>query len=305
MNVRQLLSAYNIPFVTEGNKHCTAGWINIHCPFCAGSQDFHLGIHEEGTAANCWRCGGHSMVQVLQKLLNIDKAKAYEILKKYGGRARTRIATEAKVSIFPLKLPTPNGRLAPYYKKYLENRGFDAEYLEKEWGLLQTGPISFLDDISFSHRILIPIYWNGEMVSFQGRDITGKSKWKYLACPKRREKIDLKTIVYGKETHWASSPALIITEGVTDVWRLGPSSVATFGIQFKIEQVLALSKIHDKFFIVFDNETEAQKQAKSLAVKLKTLGKKVHIEKVEDDPGSMKQEEADYLVKQLLRKEGR
>jgi len=34
---------------------------------------------------------------------------------------------------------------------------------------------------------------------------------------------------------------------------------------------------------------------------LKTLGKKVHIEKVEGDPGEMKQKEADILIKEIMR----
>ena len=92
---------------------------------------------------------------------------------------------------------------------------------------------------------------------------------------------------------------MIVVEGVTDVWRLGTSSAATLGIEFKMEQVLRLSQAHDNFVILFDEEPQAQKQAKVLAVKLKTLGKQVTIEKIEGDPGGMKQEEADLLVKEL------
>ena len=68
-----------------------------------------------------------------------------------------------------------------------------------------------------------------------------------------------------------------------------------------MEQVLQLAKIHDKFFMLFDEEPQAQEQARVLATKLKALGKEVYIEKIKGDPGDMRQEDADYLVKQLMK----
>src|SRR5690606_17185726 len=136
---------------------------------------------------------------------------------------------------------------------------------------------------------------------FQTRDITDKSDKRYLACPSRREAISHKHIVYGKEEKWSKHPALIVVESVVDVWKLGTCAVATFGTSFTMEQVLALTKIHDRFFIVYDNEPQAQQQARKLAVKLKTLGKKVFIEIVNTDPGDMKIEDARHFTKILLK----
>jgi len=301
MDIRRLLRDYNINFITEGNKHCSDGWVNIHCPFCEGSRDYHLGIHEDGRGAHCWRCGIKKPVEILSRLLNLPEANIRAIMSKYQSNTSIIKRTEPKVSILPLRMPRPNSVLTTPYRNYLIKRKFDPDKLEREWNIRQTGPVSFLDDISYSHRILIPIYWNGEMVSFQARDITGKSKLKYLACPKRREKIHHKNILYGKQEKWREGKGLIIVEGVTDVWRLGYHAVATFGIQFKMEQVLQLAKIHDKFFILFDEEPQAQEQARVLATKLKALGKEVYIEKIKGDPGDMRQEDADYLVKQLMK----
>jgi len=299
MDIQQLLQDHGVHYLTEGHKHCRAGWVNIPCPFCAGSPGYHLGIHEEGSGAHCWRCGTHSVSQTLSRVLNLPESQIWAMLQKYKIRHFRKRTEEPRVSIFPLKLPKPNGPLSGQYKTYLENRGFDPDLLEREWGLIQTGPMSFLDGISYNHRILIPINWAGEMVSFQGRDITGKSSLKYLACPKKREKIHHKNIVYGKQEKWRNS--LIVVEGVTDVWRLGPNAAATFGIEFKMEQVLQLKQICDKFIIVFDDEPQAQAQARKLATKLKALGKKVHIETIEGDPGGMKQDDADSLVRQLIK----
>lgn len=304
MDIQQLFRDYGIHYITEGNKHCTPGWINVHCPFCPGSRNYHLGISKDGTGANCWRCGGHTVAETVSILLGIPAPKAREIIQKYRGRAViTRKKEEPKVAIFPLRLPRPNSSLTGPYKRYLEKRGFDPDKLIKEWGISQTGPISYLDGISYSHRILIPINWAGEMVSFQTRDITGKSELKYLACPKRREKINHKTIVYGKEAGWKEESGIIVVEGVTDVWRLGPHAVATFGIEFKLEQVLKLARINQRFYILFDAETQAQTQARKLSTKLKALGKSVKIiDDIKTDPADLSQDDADYLVKQLIKR---
>ena len=80
----------------------------------------------------------------------------------------------------------------------------------------------------------------------------------------------------------------------------GDCAVAPFGTSFTMEQVLALTKIHDKFFIVYDNEPQAQQQARKLAVKLKAAGKGI-IETVNTDPGDMKIEDAKHFAKTLLK----
>ncbi len=302
MGIEQLLRDYSIPYTTE-HKHSTSGWVNVHCPFCAGPQNFHLGIKSDGQGCHCWRCGGHSTVAALSKLLNLPPQQVRDLLYKYGGPPSysKKKTAEPNISINPFKYPSGIQPLDARGRKYLISRGFNPEDLEKVWSIKQTGPVSFLDKISYANRILIPIRWNGKVVSFQTRDITTKSDRKYLACPMRREVIHHKNILYGKQEHWKELKALIIVEGVFDVWRFGKHATATFGTAFKIEQVLALAKSHDRFFIVYDNELEAQKQARKLAVKLRALGKIVDIETVDGDPGEMEQENADYFVKQLMK----
>jgi DNA primase len=306
MGIEKLLQDYGIPHVTESeHHHGTPDWINIHCPFCTGSKNFHLGINiYQPMVSHCWRCGGHSTASVLSRILNISVEKAKNLIQEYAGPTGTirKKAEEPRVSIFPIKFPQPYfEHLNEAGKKYLEGRGFDPEKLEKRWKLKQTGPISFLDKIQYGNRIIIPIYWRRQLVSFQTRDITEKSNKRYLACPMKREVIQHKHIVYGKEKEWSKYPALIMVEGVVDVWKLGTCAVATFGTSFTMEQVLALSRIHNKFFIVYDNEPQAQQQARKLAVKLKALGKKVFIETVDTDPGDMKLYDARHFVKTLLK----
>lgn len=300
--IERLLSDHSIPHVTEGHKHVTDGWVNVHCPFCRGSQNFHLGISVEHGGGHCWRCGGHSLPSAVSRLLDIPYAQAQALIQQYRG-PRVRLRRASKTNTSPANeviLPQPNAALGGAYAEYLSNRGFDPERTAQEWGLLQTGPVSLLDGISYSHRILIPIHWNGKLVSYQARDITNRSPLKYLACPKAREAIHHKTILYGKQAAWAASRVIVVVEGVTDVWRFGEHAAATFGIEFTLEQVLQLTKHGDQFFIVFDNEPQAQRQARKLHAQLRALNKTARIETVATDPGNMAQEEAAYFVEQLL-----
>lgn len=302
MSIEKLFLDYNIPYITQGHKHSTEGWVNVNCPFCAGSQDFHLGIHEDMTGCHCWRCGGHSITDTLSELLKISKSEAWQLTEKYkDGIARKKVE-EPRVSIHSLKYPAPYIKLNKFGKKYLENRGLDPEYIEEQWDILQTGPVSILDGILYGNRILIPIIWNDKVVSFQTRDITGKSDKKYLVCPMKREIIHHKNIVYGNQKYLEKAKTIIIVEGVFDVWKFGLYSCATFGTAFKMEQVLQLAKYDTRFFIVFDNEHQAQEEARKLMIKLRGLGKEVYIEHVENDPGSMSISDANHFVHELIRR---
>jgi len=300
MGVEQLLDDYNIPYITEGHKHSTEGWSNIHCPFCGGSQDFHLGIHEDMTGCHCWRCGGHSLAEVLSKILDIPYNQSWVIIEKYKTGAIRKKVEEPRVSINPFKFPEPHTKLNKFGAAYLKKRGLDPAYIKEQWGVRQTGPSSYLDGISYGNRLLIPIKWDNKIVSFQSRDITGRSPKKYLVCPMKREVIHHKNILYGNQEYLEKAKNIIIVEGVVDVWKFGLYSCATFGTSFKMEQVLQLAKYDARFFIVFDNELTAQIQARKLMIMLRTMGKITHLETVPDDPGNMNSSEANYFVTGLM-----
>lgn len=302
MDIQRLLSDHNIPFALPGDHHhASPGWVNVHCPFCGG-QSFHLGISVDHGNCHCWRCGGHSLADTLCQTLHISLGQAFGIIEKYKGTSarKQQTRTEPKVSIHPLRFPRPFSPLTNSGISYLSKRKFDPEQLAHDWELRQTGPAAYLDGISYGQRIIIPIHWKNEMVSFQARDITGRSELRYLACPKPRERIHHKHIVYGKQERWGDYPALIIVEGPTDVWRLGFCAVAVFGIEFTIQQVLTLAKAHNQFVLLFDPEPLAQRQATKLATKLLALGRRVRIEKLETDPGDLSQTDAKCLVKNLM-----
>jgi len=303
--IEPLLQDWKVPFDEKGN-----GWVNIQCPFC-GDTGEHLGIAPNSLNFHCWRCGWHPTYDTLALVLNQPKKEIPRILQQYNLAIGKRSPkTERKVNIHPFKMPLDTGALSLYHKMYLRKRNFSPRKLVKEWGIVGTGPVSFLDKINYSYRIIIPIYWDGQVVSFQGRDISDKSTLKYLACPPAREIISHKDIIYGRQEYWENTRIGIICEGVFDAWRLGPTACATFGMEFSLNQVMTIARSFDRIFTLYDNERQAKKQSKSLASKLKMLGKEVisvhdifgqHLEGYKD-PGEMEQDDADALIRDILTK---
>jgi hypothetical protein len=289
---------HRIPYYTEGHKHTQVGWAQVPCPFCSGTEGLHLGFNIEGGFFNCWRCGWHPALDVIIELLHVPFKDAQQLLKQYGSNdivAQTfkgRTSLEAKKG--SVKLPTGLMPLSKPHRKYLRERGFDPYELANKWDLMGTGPIG-----DYKFRIIAPIKLNGRIVSYQGRDTTGKQLLRYKACRKEDELIAHQNIVYGFD-HIEGDTGVVV-EGITDVWRLGFGSCGTFGIDFTPSQI-RLMKTIPRWKVVFDPESQARMRAISLARCLGTLGcdvEKVELEGV-GDPAELDQEDADELMKELL-----
>ena len=299
MDILQLYNDFNIPYITEG-KNYSEGWINTRCPFC-DDQSSHLGFNIDNNYYNCWRCGTHPVLLTIAKLINVSEQEARIIIKQYGFSLSSISVKEPVVRIRAKahRLPSGTMPLQSNHKRYLEKRGFDPDKLEKQWNLLGTGPLSKLDNIDFKHRIIIPIFWDGKQVSYTSRDITNKNKLKYITCPKDRELIHHKNILYGKQSKWKETG--ICVEGPADVWRLGIDSFATFGIKYTPKQVRVIAKIFKRVAVIFDDDPQAILQSNKIVAELKFRSVDAFRVDIEGDPGSMKQEDADYLIKQLIK----
>jgi DNA primase len=303
IDIIRLYDDRGVEYKLPGHKHVSAGWVGVPCPFCSGNPGYHLGycIDPGSKYAGryvCWRCGPKKVSDVLCRILSLDKSGLRAILDIYQrnlpinfendeGKKRERKSR--------LILPAGTGEMNKRHRQYLIDRKFDPDKLEKEWGLKGTGPVG-----PYKHRIIIPIEYKGQLVSYQGRDITGKSDMKYKACQQENEVRDHKDCLYGLDK--ARSNKVIVVEGVTDVWRMGPGSVATFGIKYKPSQVRLLLNF-SMVFILFDPESEAQEQARKLGLELKTAGIQSELIDIgSGDPGELSEEEADYISLDLLGK---
>lgn len=242
-NMQQFLKDNNISFLDYG-KNSSFDYYQSKCIFCNDSSS-HLGWHKTKGFCNCWRCGHHSLFEVC-KILHIP----IQELKKYETRNIILEKLEKKQPIENITLP--GNKLQKMHKDYLIKRGFNPDYLEKKYKLQGTGIIGDL-----AYRIIIPIFYQNKLISYQGRDITRKSDLRYFTF----EGVNLKDYLYNIDN--CKEDWIIITEGVFKVFKLNNNTCCTFGAGFSNEQIFQL-KNYKKVYIYFDNDSTGIENAEKL-----------------------------------------
>lgn len=190
--------------------------------------------------------------------------------------------------------PPPNSVPMPsLHAEYLHERGYDPQQLRDLYGVESCYQVG-----AFKYRIIIPVYLDGKVVTYIGRDVTDKASLKYKNLAERKSILPAKECVYNIDNIHETA---IICEGVFDAWRFGVHGVAVFGLQFTAGQTRALARRLKRAFIVFDAEVQAVEKSAELGEILSFQGVDVEIINIDTkDPGEMKQEEADEVKRELL-----
>lgn len=290
MKFIEILEEFNIPIAPQGHHHQTEGYVQIDCPFCGkDSQRFHMGYNTNGGYINCWKCGGHSLVSVLQELTGMPYHKIRQIIEQLDEISRPLPRKErlSKHVSFPPYLC----KLKNVHIKYLQSRGFNYKNIEQLWKIKGIGIAGRL-----SWRIFIPINYQGHTVSWTTRAVGKNVKKRYISAKPEQEMIPHKDILYGIDY---ARRSVIVTEGPLDVWAIGPGAVSTFGTSFTQKQILLLCKFPHRI-VCFDNNTEAQKQAQKLCNALSSFdGETLNVVLDEKDPADSKPLEIKKLRKFL------
>ncbi len=287
MDIKTLLTDYNITYWDSG-KNVTPGWINITCPFCDDKSN-HGGFNPKNEYYNCWHCGWKPLSKIIATILNVNEFEAKTILDKYktsGIKVKNR-------SIKPSSISIPGDELQLQHVRYLIKRGFEPLPLVKKYHLTGT----LYDSRDYGYRIIIPIYYKNQIVSYQSRTIVDNVEQKYKACAKEKEIIEHKKILYNLDN--CNKEKVIVVEGVLDCWKLGNNCCSTFGVDYTRDQLLMLCQF-DELFICFDPDAAGQAAALKLSCELSILNKKVEIIKLETDPGDLSLDDGLYLKKELL-----
>ena len=296
-NAERFLSDYNIP-TDPDNSNGGPEWVQVMCPFPdCDDANYHGGFNLRSGAYHCWRCGKHPLLQAVRLLARCSIPQARIIIEKYRSPI-TSPATAREWDIQrpgTIEMPPGSGPLNERARRYLESRRFDPDYLERKYHLQSTGNTG-----QYKFRIMAPIYYRGQWISYQGRDITGKAPQRYKVCGRELEIIHYKHVLYEIDRA-KSGGAAVVVEGITDQWRLGDGAVATFGIMYTQEQLILLCESFSCLFIFYDAEPQAQEQAHKLALECGSLGTRAEVIHPDcDDPASMTDEEAQQLMKELL-----
>lgn len=169
------------------------------CPVCGGSSS-KVYLNSDTGLGNCFHgdcetkfnkysfIKAHTGVEKFKDMMTHLKATAREM----GWRPKKLTSVDVNIEkpelVLPASLPLPiDGKNV----KYLAQRGINSDIAKyfnlrlsvdgRFWYKAEDGEVRFQN---YSNRIIIPIFdMDGEMVSFQGRDILGTAEKKYLFPP--------------------------------------------------------------------------------------------------------------------------
>jgi hypothetical protein len=288
MKIEDVLKELRIPVAPPSHEHHRPGWSNIDCAWCSpGWRHYRLGINQRGAYCSCWACGRRPLAESLAMASGEPIQVVYKLLKEV-----TSVRRVPKEERKKLILPPGVGALQKPHIKYLEDRGFDVEELIKIWEIRGIGISS-----SLSWRIFIPIIFESSVVSWTTRSISNATKERYISASAKEESVDHKILLYGEHlARWS----IIICEGPTDVWRIGPGAVATFGTAYSREQIAKMAS-YPLRVVCLDSSKDAQVKADKLCELLSVYpGETYNAVLDADDPGSATRKEIKELRSRFL-----
>lgn len=297
VDVISLFDSESIDYKSQG-KNISAGWIGVDCPFC-GEQNYHCGVNLDTKRYSCWVCSQKgTLVKIFAILLKLNYGQANSIIDNFRGfyyEAPIRELSEEVV------MPSNLSSLTKIGINYLTNRGFDAAEIEKKYRLQESNMFSTLTvkdaTWDFRWRIIIPIIMDHEIITYTGRDFTGKQDPRYRNAPIEAGTMLTSECLYNIDS---VTDRILLVEGPTDVWKLGSEAVATLGVKFSHSQInRILKKNLKKIVILFDSGAENAARLLADALNPYVLDLKVYIVDGED-PGSMDFNEAHKLKYDLL-----
>jgi hypothetical protein len=231
---------------------CAGEYYRVNCPFCRDSRqrlyiNHMFGVVDPVTGddhlhlAHCFNeaCIGDRPMQ----------RRVYEMIYPFGyGRRQTQaqitssstsvLSVAATRIVLPQNLVPLTDLAASSACRYLLSRGFDPEYLIATYDV-SFCPQSATPPPAITDRIVIPVYSSPAVFSgglpgadwrlagWQARAVhepLGREP-KYLSARGMKKS----QLLYGLRQSLATTGPVVIVEGPTDVWRLGPGAVALFG----------------------------------------------------------------------------
>ena len=259
MTILDFLREHNVPLAPAGHRHVGRGWIGVDCVWCSpGSGGFHLGINERWGAVSCWKCGKHRLGETLRELTGASWNEIRDVVK---GVRESAPPPEHKVKVGG-KVVYPAGYqdgLMGVHADYLKRRGFPPDEVEALWGLGSVG-------ISPTHpwRILIPVHYRGEVVTWTTRSIDDRAEPRYLTAKPSEEKVHSREVLYGWDF---CRDTVVVVEGPLDVIAGGPGCVCGLGVNLSLAQVARIATF-PKRVVCLDGDAAGRRAAAKLVEQL-------------------------------------
>lgn len=272
------------------------------CPFC-GSDSWKVFINQESGLGNCFSGDCEKKFNkfgFIRAHTGLSTFETFEHIKAIGAEIGWQPARKSVIAVVnetrqlkmphSLELPINGRNLA-----YLQNRGITldiARYFHLRFckkGLFayeQDGQKRFMP---FDMRVIIPVFdLDGVLVSFQGRDITGKAERKYLFPPGFA--VTGEHLYNGHNVH--HTERVIVGEGAFDVMAQKIAldqdqdlrdvvPIGTFGKHLSEHQLHRFVELQKRgvkeVTIMWDGEVKATDDAVKAGTAIKGLGLRVKI----------------------------
>jgi hypothetical protein len=265
-SIIEFLNKHNIPYI-EGGVNVKRGEVNIRCPFCIDDPSAHLGVDEQRQIFSCWRNPRHRgrLVKLIMVLGRISYSQACALLGQNdhwfdGGAFSNFIANpEAFFEADKIKIKTLpkypfkdyNVKIPRLFVDYLISRGFYYKHIPD---LFNEYSIRYCVEGLYRDRLVIPVTLRGEQVTFTTRSISDGIR--YLSLSEKDG-----ALLSIKETVWNfdnlldyGGEILFLCEGPLDALKLdyygkkiGGRATCLFGKNIKMEQILLLSELVERF----------------------------------------------------------
>lgn len=260
-------------FVSRGEQYRTK------CPKC-GDRRFRLYISylwdREPTALYCQNELCHRdrafRRELRQKVLHTDGKVLFNTppVETVERQAVVEVPLPGRVSLLD-ELPDSHQACS-----YVRRRGYDPVELARQFHVGYCDRVAESRHWHLEDRLFIPIELGGVLVGWQGRFL-GERDWRTCTVPKFYNLPDMpKRFLLYNEDQAFQEEDVVVAEGVTKVWRLGPAGLAVLGKTLSGPQVQRLASRRSRGLVIIALDGDAKDEARRAVEQLApVLGEKV------------------------------
>lgn len=259
----------------EDHGHCPDPWgLHKH-----GDRTGKFAINRNKKVFNCFVCGGGTLLSLAMAIQDCDEEEALQWLRQFTSRSnQTDESFMDEIDNLLTSVKTNNEIILPWFNDnvlipwqsethpWFDERGISKDIIKQYRLGVNYETIRKNGDQEFqSESIVLPHFWEGDLVGWQNRWIGKRPKW----VPKYTNTNDFpkRTTLFGFDHAIKSDKPIVIVESVPTVLYLASlniPAVATFGATVSKEQMRILRGFQQGIILAPDNDNAGFKWREDL-----------------------------------------